>query len=120
MMEKLTTFLKNNKDNLFPWTVVLYIYGLYVRGIYLSYESIYKWIDNDYRSYLQNKQQWLLTNPDIRKDVFVIAALSIIILISLSLLHKKNRYFYAVLLLPLFLGLAFVVISPLYMLLNLK
>ena len=119
MAKKFFLFLQSNKDKLFAWIVSLYIYILYMRFIYLSFENVCERIDNDYYRYVLNKKQWWLTqNNEIYTDIIIMAGLTMIILISFYLIYKKKRYFYAVLLSPIFLGLAFMMITPLYVLLN--
>lgn len=95
----------------------LYIYVLYIRGIYLLRKDIIEQIHSDYYHYSFNKWQWLLNNRSIY-DVVILIILFVAILLSLYLLYKKSRYFCVVILFPIFLGLALIIITPLYMLLN--
>jgi len=110
-MQNFIYFLKKHRDNLFSWLICIYLYILYIRCIYLSYEDIFQQIDNDYYHYVLNKELWLLNNKALHIDIVIITLLSIIIIASCYLIYKKNRYFYALILFPVFCGLAIAAIS---------
>lgn len=118
MMQNILELIRKNKKHVFTQTVSLYIYVLYIRIIYLSCKDINTQINNDYYSYLPNKKQWLFDNSFILIDIFTIPLFSIIILTSLYALYRKSRYFYVILLAPIFLGLGVMVLTPLYVLSN--
>ena len=118
MTQNIIELIRKNKNHIFTQLVSLYIYMLYIRIIYLSYKDICIRINNDYYNYLLNKKHWLFENSAIHIDVFAILILSVVISASCYLCYKKNHYFYAILLFPIFLGLSLIAVTSLYMLLN--
>lgn len=118
MMQNVLELIRKNKNCVFSQIVSLYIYLLYMRIIYLSCKDINTQINNNYYSYLLNKKQWLFDNSFILIDIFAVPLFSIIILTSLYALYRKSRYFYVILLAPIFLGLGVMTMTPLYVLSN--
>lgn len=117
-MKSLFKIIKENKEKLFCETITLCIYVLYMRIVYLSYESVLTKIDNDYYNFILNKRQWLSNHHSVHFDIAIIIFLFMIILISLYLLYKKSHYFYGILLIPVFLGLASMSIMIVYGIIN--
>lgn len=117
-MKNLFKTIKENREKLFCRITVLYIYILYIRSICLSYESILMEIDNDYYHFVINKKQWLSNHYSVHFNIAIIIFLFTIILISLYLLYKKSHYFYVILLIPVFLGLASMSIATVYGIIN--
>lgn len=111
MSKSLKGLIRKYKGNLFAWGVGAYIYVLYVRSIYLSYQRILKQIDKD----VYNHVPELLNNQKLCTNVAIILYLVSVVLLSVYLLHKKSKYFYAVLLSPIFLGLLLLAMTPIYM-----
>ena len=115
MLKKLLLLMKNNRAKIFPFAVSLYLYALYMRGIYLAYIDIIKHIDNDYYNYLSRKYLWLLANESICIDSAIIALLLVVLLLSFYLLYRRSHYFYAVILAPVYIFLFIVVCSAILM-----
>lgn len=115
MSKSIEGLVKKYKENLFAWMVCVYIYVLYVRGIYLSYRRILKQIDKDVYNHVLNHWQELFNNQAISADAAIILYLVLVIFISFYLLYKRSKYFYAVLLSPLFFGLLLLVVTPIFM-----
>lgn len=118
MIKKVFHSILKGRDKLFSQIVCLYIYILYIRVIYLSCKDIFKRIDNDYYHFALNKKQWLLDNQEILSYTIITIFFFLIIISSLFLLYRKNRYFYAVLLFPVFFGLALMVVTPIFVMLK--
>ena len=118
MTQNIIELIRKNKSHIFTQLVSLYIHVLYMRIIYLSVKDIYTQITNDYYNYLLNKKQWLFENSAIRIDVFGILILSVVIMASFYLYCKRNRYFYTILLFPIFSGLSLMAVTLLYGILN--
>ena len=104
-MRNLFEFLKKHKEKIFSCIVTMYVYILYVRIMCLSAQNISTLIKADHQHFILNKWQWLISHQNVQEDIFVISLIFICVMLSFYLKYRKSRYFYAALLLPVFLGI---------------
>ena len=93
MTEKLLKFITTKRYKLFSRTVSLYIYVIYIRAIYLAGNDISERINADYQSFFLHKIRWVLNNQEVLIDIAIIIFFSLIIGVSLYLIHKKVAIF---------------------------
>lgn len=114
MYKNLSVWIKNHKNDLFPYGISIYLYILYTRFIYVAYEDIIRIRTDDFYQYTQNHWLWYFKNENVRLEIFGTIFLLFTFILSFYLLYKKHRYFYAVMLLPIYLGLFVMVFSAVY------
>ena len=70
MMKNLECFTREYKKIYSSWMIGVYIYALYIRGIYLSYQRALKQVDNkDVYKYIFDYRRELLNNQTICTDM---------------------------------------------------
>ena len=114
MYKNVSTWIKKHKNNIFLYSVSIYLYILYIRFICVVYDDIIKTRTNEFYQYTQNRWLWYLMSENVRLETFSIAFLLLSCILSFYLLYKKHRYFYAVMLLPIYLGLFVMLGSAVY------
>ena len=103
---KIYTFFQSHKTELLPCAVSVYLYVLYIRIMYLSWREIIEIRDKDYWNYVKSPKDWYLSteHPTILPDAGVIVFFMVILLMASYLFYRRNKYRFAVLLFPIFLG----------------
>lgn len=114
MLKNLSYFMIKNKNKLFPWGVTVYLYILYVRCICLSFSDMVEYKNN----HIFDTNTGFADNPFWMVDAVLITLLILIMGMASFLLYKKSRYFYAIILFPIFLALALWFILSIYILLT--
>ncbi len=105
-MNILHTFFQSHKTELLPSVVSVYLYILYIRIMYLSWQEIIKIRDKDYWNYVKSPKDWYFSteHPTILPDAGVIIFFMVILLLASYLFYRHNKYRFAVILFPIFLG----------------
>ena len=114
MYKNVSAWIKKHKNNIFLYSVSIYLYILYIRFICVVYDDIIKTRTNEFYQYTQNRWLWYLMSENVRLETFSIAFLLLSCILSFYLLYKKHRYFYTVMLLPIYLGLFVMLGSAVY------
>lgn len=105
-MNILHTFFQSHKTELLPSVVSVYLYILYIRIMYLSWQEIIKIRDKDYWNYVKSPKDWYFSteHPTILPDAGVIIFFMVILLLASYLFYRCHKYRFAVILFPIFLG----------------
>lgn len=110
---KIYTFFQSHKEELLPYAVSVYLYVLYIRIIYSSWQEIIEIRDKDYWNYVKFPTDWYFStkHPAILSDIGTIIFFMIVLLSASYLFYRRNKYRFAVILFPIFLGLFMLVCS---------
>lgn len=103
---KIYAFFQLHKTELLPYAVSVYLYVLYIRIMYLSWREVIKIRDKDYWNYVKSPTDWYLSteHPTILPNAGVIVFFTGVLLLASYLFYRHNKYRFAVILFPIFLG----------------